>query len=390
MAEGPAQIGPTKASPADAPARGLDAITAVWAGRFGAGLTVAALAAFLLVMVLSPTDSLGFAALAGTAILSVGLIALIILSRAVGITEPNAALGLPHGSIRALLALGLAIVFVAVASWTLGGLFDPLGPLVTQVTVPSKDVANYRTWYPNSDYIFSETQLAGPAKSQGAQPAAGAPDATRPSADADAMVSLKIYLKRRAQDPNVFDLAKQILTISATVLVTVVGFYFGSNSAAEATRALKDTMGRPGTETAGAPDLPIKPDDLRKTTNAIASIAAATQSKLQGLGNDPIAPLVAAVKGADVKGELATKLAAAQAALNALKKQASACASDAERANVAAASVHPDATPAQLKEISDRLQQLLNDATQANHGFEQKWTEFSDARNFILQKTAQG
>ena len=38
------------------------------------------------------------------------------------------------------------------------------------------------------------------------------------------------------------DLAKQILTVSATVLVTIIGFYFGSNSAAEATRRVAEAL----------------------------------------------------------------------------------------------------------------------------------------------------
>jgi len=98
-----------------------DSVTALWAGWFGVLLIFAALATFLFLARSMSTNSLGFSALAGVAVLSVSITALIILSRAVGISDASAALGLPPGSIRALLALGLAIVFVAVASWTLAG-----------------------------------------------------------------------------------------------------------------------------------------------------------------------------------------------------------------------------------------------------------------------------
>ena len=79
-----------------------DSISAWWAGFFGATLTVLALLAFLFIAGFGQTNSLGFAALAGVGILSVSLIALIVLSRALGISTQSAALGLPPGSIRAM------------------------------------------------------------------------------------------------------------------------------------------------------------------------------------------------------------------------------------------------------------------------------------------------
>ena len=94
----------------------FSAISPGAAGWFGAGLVGLALVGFVVVTMTTKVSSLGSAALAGTAILAIGLVALIVLSRAVGVVEPTAALGLPPGSIRALLALGLAIVLVSAAS----------------------------------------------------------------------------------------------------------------------------------------------------------------------------------------------------------------------------------------------------------------------------------
>ena len=58
-------------------------------------------------------------ALAGLLILAVSLAGLMIVTSALGASNPKEALALPNGSIRALLALSLVVVFVVVASWTL-------------------------------------------------------------------------------------------------------------------------------------------------------------------------------------------------------------------------------------------------------------------------------
>jgi hypothetical protein len=381
-------------------------ISAISAGWFGAVLTALALAAFVGVTVFLPTSSLGFAALAGTAILSVSLTALIIVFRAIGILDPQAALGFPRGSVRALLAFGLTIVFVAIASWTLGGMFDPIGPLVAQVTIPSTDQDAYNTYrkrYPEPDYIFTETQLSG-ASSLGTAPvqsdrAGSPPDRDRsvggqpaPTVGAADLLNIKIYMKRKAQDQSTFDLAKQIMTTIATVLVTIVGFYFGSHSSADASRTLSDALGgvksAPGGPGGAAP--PNSPDDVDKTATAINALAVATKAKLDSFGADPIAMLGGSIANTPADSQLAAKLASAQQAFEEMKKSTAACATDADRAKDVVTSLGVNAGTAQVKNAYDRLQTLLADATQSNHDFEQKLAQWADARNFILQRTAKG
>jgi len=355
-----------------------DSISAWWAGIFGAALTVIALAAFLVIAGFGPTNSLGFAALSGVGILSVSLIALIVLSRALGIATPSAALGLPPGSIRALLALGLAIVFVAVASWTLGGLSESLGPLVTQVTVPEAAKDSYIQRYPESDYVIGEIQTP---------PSAGATVGAT-----SATVTLKIYLKRKI-DSTVYDLAKQILTISATVLVTIIGFYFGTNSASDAARSVREAMapGQDGSDLVeGAKGTPVAPADFQKTVDAISAMATTAKSKIQELGDDPIKPLRDAIAEAGANAEITAALAAAQDALTGLMAKANVADGDAQRGKEALASTKVGATAAQLSDAGYRLGQLLADATASNHEFAQKLQQFKDARMSILTKTAKG
>jgi hypothetical protein len=387
-------------------ARSSDGISGVMAGWFGVALTILALVALVVISGYSNKDSLGYAALTGTGILSIGLIALIVLSRAVGVIEPAAALGLPRGSIRALLALGLAIVFVSVASWTLGGLFDPVGSLVTEATV-ANDTERKAYWdrYPASDYIVRETKkLDSGAANKSTAPtdaAKTAPtdavkkDATTDAAKNDASFpkELKIYLKRPGAEQALLDLAKQILTISATVLVTIVGFYFGSSTSADAARTVGSIMSGSATGALGpgaTKTVPTSSDELAKLSSAIAAVAAGCSSRLQGLGADPIGLLRQAVSGAYADAELTRKLQAAQQLYADLKAKSAACEVDIARAKETMNGLPSGASQPQIQQANERLKQLKADAEQANQEFEQKLTQFADARQYILQKTAKG
>jgi hypothetical protein len=380
MADGQAAVEPGKPGQDGQEAKTADSVTPLWAGWFGVALTIAALAAFLFAARSLQTNSLGFTALAGVTVLSISVTALILLSRAMGLSDASAALGLPPGSIRALLALGLAIVFVAVASWALGGVFDPVGRLVAQTTVPVKERESYLQRYvPAADYVVFDTPVA-------ATPGAGG------SNDASAMTELKVFIKHA--DQNLVDLAKQILTISATVLVTIIGFYFGSNSATDAARTVKDALTNISGSVAKSneQDTPQAPasGEPQKVASTIAAMAAATKAKLQALGPDPTALLHEAVTGAGAGSDLLGALTTVRDQLAILNSKASACMTDRDRAKETADSVPANADIATLKQAGDRLQQLMDDATSANHDFEQAFAKFADARDTILRKTAKG
>ena len=357
------------------------------AGWFGAGLIGLALICFLIVNILTPVNSLGSAALAGTAVLAIGLVALIVLARAVGIVEPAAALGLPHGSIRALLALGLAIVFVSVASWTLGGLFPPIDPMGHQISekrMARAEVEAFRKLYSGSEYIIGETDVKPAASAKAdAGPADGKPAADAAPAD----VVVTVYLKRPAQDPAVLDLAKQILTISATVLVTVVGFYFGSNSSAEAARTLKATLA----EMQGGTG-PATPDAVLNIASEIAGIGTDVGKKMTALGTDPMARLAAAVKSAssDVQDKMSRPLVEAQQLLDGLKAAQNDVIANADRAKEVSATVKPDSQSGDLLQSRDKLVALRTGAAEASRKFEQNLAAFTAARDAILQATAKG
>lgn len=338
----------------------FSAISPGAAGWFGAGLVGLALVGFVVVTMTTKVSSLGSAALAGTAILAIGLVALIVLSRAVGVVEPTAALGLPPGSIRALLALGLAIVFVSVASWVLGGLFDPTGRAISSVQMPRGDVEAFRKNYPEREYLIGETSV--PVTS-------GTPTD----------VIVKVYLK---QDQGMLDMAKQILTISATVLVTVVGFYFGSNSSSEALKsALAGLQGGSG---------PATPDAVLGIAREIAGVATDVGKKMTGLGPDPMAPLASALKAAspDVQIKLSATLVDAQQSFDKLKLAHTDLTAKADRARELSATVKPESQATDLMQTRDQLVALRTGVNEASRQFDQSLTAFIAARDAILQGTA--
>jgi hypothetical protein len=335
----------------------------------------------------SAPSSLAFAAMSGVALLSLTLVGIMVLTRAVGMTDPTQALGLPQGSVRALLAFALAIVFVSVASWTLGGLFDPMGPQVAKDVGPTADVDAFLKPYENDKYIIVETQ----------------PDPKTSS--------VSVYLRREAPEKDVVDIAKQIVTISATVLVTIVGFYFGSKSTTDVAKSVNDSLAvvrrtiadtqntlSGGTENArggptpnapggGATAEPAKADDVARAASEAAALATATAAKMHTLGTSPIDILrqaVASGKGGDA---VRASLASAEASFATLSDRAKICA-DAGATAVQLAEGISDADQAALDLIKSKVQDLLSGATQANHEFEQAFGAFVDARQQILAATA--
>jgi hypothetical protein len=344
---------------------GQDSIAASSAGWLGAGLVVIGLVAFIVTIAITSSataTSLGFAAISGIALLSVTLVGIIVLTRAVGMADATQALALPQGSVRALLAFILAIVFVAVASWTLGGLFDPTGPLVAKDVAAPADVDEFLKPYQSDQYIIFKS--AGP--------------------DKDSKSTAAVYLRREAPQKEVVDLAKQIVTISATVLVTIVGFYFGSKSSSDAVKSANDGLVAMRKAMSDAsddadPTEAASADDIAKAASAAGAIAAATAAKLQVLGNAPLDDLKQAVqqgKGGDVAK---AALADAEASFATLTDRAKLCQdSGSKAAQLAAGAGALDQSG--LNGARDKLKELLDAAVKANHEFEQAYAAFAAAK----------
>jgi hypothetical protein len=138
--------------------------------------------------------------------------------------NPQEALGLPAGSVRALIAL-LVIVMFAVLSFYLVETLKDL-----QVSTES----------PATDTTATSTAATATAASQTATTATGS-NSSKPSTT-----------KSNATSANAaVDISKQILTILSTLMTAISGFYFGSKSASDAAKTGGDTALKGAALTAG-------------------------------------------------------------------------------------------------------------------------------------------
>jgi hypothetical protein len=168
--------------------------------------------------------------------LLVGLKITALLFSHVGIADKNGAMGLPQGSIRAILALGLVLIFAVMAM----GLFSQVhqaGRIVTSVGLTQVQLD-----------AIPPAQIAG----------------LRSRVEGDATV---FDVDRRVPGSDTADdIAKQLVTILGTLVVAVSAFYFGAQSVQAAQTAV-GARRRGGSSPGGSvaidspkPGVPLKPD----------------------------------------------------------------------------------------------------------------------------------
>jgi hypothetical protein len=258
---------------------------------------------------------IGLGVLCGVVLLLTSIAGLVLLYQALGLAQPSAAFGMPEGSVRALLALGLVVVFVSVASWA----------------------------------VFDEHFSEG---------------------------------------------TKQILAISGTSLSTVIGFYFGAKSSADVERLARQIRapGRDGISGPAPPSEPPDPAELARKVRALRSLAEGAKTKLAGIGDPSIGTLeaeIAARGGASPPD--APDLDRARTSFQRMTATASACATDADRAEAALKDMEAArGDQAKLATVAARIEQLGADAATANHDFETAFDDFKAARDALLRRIAKG
>jgi len=143
-------------------------------------------------------------------VLLIGLAGVLALSFSLaGIASPGDPLGLPEGSIRAILAIGLLTVFVGTAAFLYTGLAKPdLGNAQSVKGLDQAAVDRLR-----NDFAVVVTGTA----------------------DGKSDVTIYPRISQASQD-----LAKQVFTAVATALAAIIGFYFGSGATSSAHKAAEE------------------------------------------------------------------------------------------------------------------------------------------------------
>jgi hypothetical protein len=241
---------------------------------------------------------LGVGVLAGFVTLIVALAGLVLIYNALGLSDPSSALGLPSGSIRALLSLALVAAFIGVCS----------------VELINPNAANT-------------------------------------------------------------DATKQILSITATALTTIVGFYFGSNAANEAFSAANQAT------TSDPSGTPPTLDDLTHQAASIKGIADGLQQKLAA-AKDPDPDRIAQ------QNPVATMLAALRDKYASVVAQVTAAGVDRDRAAKLVTDATADAS--KLTASATTMQQYTADAAKAQAAFGPALDAYAAARSALLATLAKG
>lgn len=163
-------------------------------------------------------------------ILSLSIIALlaaltfmVYIFKFLDLASPNNTLGLPEGSIRAVIALSLILIFVISCVFLYNNV---------SYSERTEDIYISQAEYNNisKELIYSAELVPGNRSNE---------------------TWYLVKLQTEKNEESV-DIAKQIITTVSTLVVAVAGFYFGSNSVAAATKAATGVGG----------DIPMVPDPI--------------------------------------------------------------------------------------------------------------------------------
>ena len=194
-----------------------------------------------------------------------------------GLQNPAEAFGLPLGSMRAMLAIGIMILFVVFGLPMVSpDGAQPLPPRI--VTVPFDRLATEVAFHREQGLQVRVVDYGRPA--------------VAPAPPTDARI--EIFGRLDARTPAEIDFGKQMLTAIVTLLTTVVGFYFGSRSASEAISGAaeernrgRDGSGGGGGAAAGGGDFATMRTQLHTGLAGLTSAYEATRQRMAEIENDP-------------------------------------------------------------------------------------------------------
>jgi hypothetical protein len=262
---------------------------------FGLGYSGAAAAAAILIPLLlwagllGKADSLTNASIVVTLVVIasvIGLLAVLMMTAlafsSVKLSDSTQALGLPEGSVRAVIALSLIVIFVIVVVFLFGHMQKQLNriehlTLAQTNAIPGELVAGKHSEEDLEDLKKKEAEdlkkKADEIRPQDSEEAKKArKEADKAAKDADAAKGLFTVDRYVEPTRGSEDFAKQIITTISTLVVSISAFYFGSTTAISAAKS---------GAASGAPVITKQPADLNlKVGDAAKFSVGATGSNL--------------------------------------------------------------------------------------------------------------
>ncbi|HKO54724.1 MAG TPA: hypothetical protein VJ276_02530 [Thermoanaerobaculia bacterium] len=148
------------------------------------------------------------------------------------------ALGLPDGSVRALLAFSLVVLFGVMTLFCLVRLTDPISlpaadeSVAEQKKTPTPKDAAAQTAIVAALQIPAPVPSASPNSAGTKEQTGGETKSNTTASTTPARVTPLDIINARQQ--SAIDLAKQLLTMLGTLLASVASFYFGASTSASA------------------------------------------------------------------------------------------------------------------------------------------------------------
>jgi hypothetical protein len=212
--------------------------------------------AFWLLMKLVPKDgsgSLALLAIGGVVVLILLLTAVAMIFQVLGLTNKDQAMGLPEGSIRAVIALSLIVLFAILSVFLYQGV-STSGPLNTIANLSDTERAEFIRSHPTARDIQSVLVKEPPLK------------------NADGTPKYFYDVSYRSTNATSDDFAKQLLVLLGTLMTAVTSFYLGAGTATSAAKA--------GGETAagGSPTI----SSIKPTSHSIATDGPVIHLEIMG------------------------------------------------------------------------------------------------------------
>ncbi|HEU0082589.1 MAG TPA: hypothetical protein VFQ87_06910 [Bradyrhizobium sp.] len=254
---------------------------------FAVGLLVGV---FWLLIKLIPKDgsgSLALLAIGGVVVLILLLTAVAIVFQILGLTNAGQAMGLPEGSIRAVIALSLIVLFAILSVF-----------LYTGVSTGSRHVIERLTDTDRMQFIRDHT-TAQDIQSDLLKGADGKPLKTDDGKE-------NLYnVSYRSANPTSDDFAKQMLVLLGTLMTAVTSFYLGAGTATSAAKAGAGAGASANdTEAASAPTV----SDIVPKTYSLAS-GPSMRLQLTGTNLDSISRVRISKGGVELNGAIVSKTA---------------------------------------------------------------------------------
>ena len=243
-------------TPASNPQTNTEAIRSFTGDAFGAGAALVVLPCLALYFGIDrfaayPTIGLPVMAIFGIMILFGALALVATLFQRLQLTNPSQALALPEGSIRAVIALSLIVLFAIISIMLYRSMSEPYkvtGLTLTERTALLDKAADRVVMVNLEEPCEAGAATAALAASAAAAASAAVPAGAKPPcAPEDQRYTLHLR-PPPAQESS--DLAKQLLILVGTLMTSVTSFYFASRGASPPKPS--DDADKPGQAGAGA------------------------------------------------------------------------------------------------------------------------------------------